>query len=59
MGAAVGVIGSIQALEAVKYITGAGRLLTGRILNFNGLTMEMRVTEMPSADPECPVCSGS
>lgn len=32
MGAVTGVIGSLQALEAIKYITGIGELLVGRIL---------------------------
>lgn len=56
IGAAVGVLGSIQALEAVKYITGAGELLCGKILTFDGLTMNMRVHSVPHADPECAVC---
>ena len=56
MGAAVGVLGSIQALEAVKYLTGIGELLTGRILSFNGLSMNIRVHSIPSADEHCAVC---
>jgi len=39
IGAAVGIIGSIQALEVVKLITGVGELLTNRILIFDGLNM--------------------
>ena len=56
LGAAVGVLGSIQALEAVKYLTGAGELLCGKILTFDGLTMNMRVHSVPHADRECAVC---
>lgn len=56
LGAATGVLGSIQALEAVKYLTGAGKLLTGRVLYFDGLTMETRVTRFPHPAPDCRVC---
>ncbi len=56
LGAAVGVLGSIQAMEAVKYITGAGELLCGKIFSFDGLTMKIRIHSMPGADPECAVC---
>ncbi len=56
LGAAVGVIGSIQALEAIKYLTGTGELLTGRILNFDGLGMNFRISKFPAADKECRVC---
>ena len=45
IGAAVGIIGSIQALEVIKLITGAGDLLTNRILSFDGLTM--KCSEIP------------
>lgn len=34
-------IGSIQALEAIKNLLGAGELLTGKMLVFNGVTMKM------------------
>lgn len=56
LGAAVGVIGSVQAMEAVKYLTRAGDLLCGKVLSFDGLTMNVRVHSMPGADPDCPVC---
>lgn len=59
IGAAVGVLGSVQALEAVKYLTGVGDLLCGRIFSFDGLTMNVRVHSMPGADPDCAVCGGS
>ena len=40
IGAMAGVIGSLQALEAVKYITGAGDLLSGYLLTYDALKME-------------------
>ena len=42
LGAMAGVIGSIQATEAVKYILGIGDLLTGYLLTYDALTMEFR-----------------
>ncbi len=59
LGAAVGVLGSIQALEAVKYLTGAGDLLCGKILTFDGLTMNVRVHSISHAAPECAVCGNA
>lgn len=56
VGAAVGVIGSLQALEAIKYITGAGQLLTGSLLTFDGLTMTFRKLSMPKSNEHCAVC---
>lgn len=52
----VGVIGSIQATEAVKYLTGAGDLLTGRLLSFDGLRMDIYTTPPMPTDPDCAVC---
>lgn len=43
IGMACGICGSIQALEAVKFITGAGRLLTGKIFVFDGLNLKFGV----------------
>lgn len=56
MGAAAGVIGSVQALEAIKYITGAGELLTGKMFIFDGLTMSARIARFGKSSPNCPVC---
>jgi molybdopterin/thiamine biosynthesis adenylyltransferase len=55
IGALAGIIGSMTALEAIKRITGAGRLLTGRLLLYNGLAGESRTVRV-AADPDCPVC---
>lgn len=51
-----GVIGSLQATEAIKYLTGAGELLTGRMLVFDALRMTVRTVPLPSASDDCPVC---
>lgn len=59
LGAAVGVIGSIQALEAIKFLLKEGELLVGKVLRFNGLGMEMRVTPFSAPDPDCEVCGAS
>ena len=51
----VGIIGSLQACEAVKLLTGAGASLTGRLLLLDALQMEWRMLKL-QADPNCPVC---
>ncbi|WP_164173608.1 molybdopterin-synthase adenylyltransferase MoeB [Ruminococcus flavefaciens] len=56
IGAMAGIIGSMQALEAVKYITGQGQLLTGSMLIFDGLKMEWRKVKLPKRVPTCPIC---
>jgi adenylyltransferase/sulfurtransferase len=52
----LGIIGSIQALEAMKLIMGIGRTLKGKLLLFDSLNMEWHQAKL-SKDPECPVCS--
>jgi adenylyltransferase/sulfurtransferase len=54
----VGIIGSIQATEAIKLLTGLGKPLFGRLLLLDALTMEWRSLRLP-ADPACPVCAQS
>jgi adenylyltransferase/sulfurtransferase len=51
----VGVIGSLQAVEAIKLITGIGKSLVGRLLLFDALHLEWRELRLPK-DPRCPVC---
>jgi molybdopterin-synthase adenylyltransferase len=51
----VGIIGSIQALEAIKLICGAGETLRGRLLILDALTMQWRTMKL-RRDPACPVC---
>jgi molybdopterin/thiamine biosynthesis adenylyltransferase len=53
-----GVIGSIMALEAVKLITGAGDVLKGRMLIFDGLYGETRQITLKRRE-DCPVCASS
>ncbi|MBP5243045.1 MAG: molybdopterin-synthase adenylyltransferase MoeB [Clostridia bacterium] len=52
-----GIIGSLQALEAIKYIIGSGDLLTGYLLTFDALKMEFRKIKLPK-DDDCAVCGG-
>lgn len=56
IGAMAGIIGSVQALEAVKYFTGAGELLTNKMYVFDGLTMENRIVRFPNRNERCRVC---
>jgi adenylyltransferase/sulfurtransferase len=51
----VGVIGSVQAAEALKLLAGAGETLTGRLLLLDGLRMDWRAIRL-NKDPKCPVC---
>ncbi|TNF80517.1 MAG: molybdopterin-synthase adenylyltransferase MoeB [Gammaproteobacteria bacterium] len=51
----VGVIGTCQAMETIKLITGVGETLTGFVLYFDGKRMEWRRLRLPK-DPNCPVC---
>jgi sulfur-carrier protein adenylyltransferase/sulfurtransferase len=50
-----GIVGSIQAVEAIKLITGIGEPLVGRLLLFDALQMEFTTVNL-RWDPECPVC---
>ena len=52
----VGIIGSIQALEVIKLITGVGQPLTGRLLVLDGRTMGWRELKLPK-DPQCAHCA--
>ena len=55
LGILPGVVGTIQATEAVKVILGAGEPLIGRFLLFDALKMRFRELKVRK-DPECPVC---
>lgn len=57
IGAMGGVIGSLQAMEAIKYITGAGELLAGYLLTFDALSMQFRKIKLPPRGSGCAVCS--
>ena len=55
LGTVPGIFGCLQATEAIKFITGVGRLLTNRIFTLNVLDMESRSVEV-MRNPECAVC---
>ena len=55
-GPAVGMIGSCEAAEVLKLLTGVGEPLIGRLLTVDARTMAVRRISLPSADPDCPVC---
>ncbi len=55
LGVLPGLVGLVQATEAVKLILGIGDLLTGRLLHVDALSMEFREFRLRK-DPECPVC---
>jgi molybdopterin/thiamine biosynthesis adenylyltransferase len=56
LGVLPGVIGLLQATEAIKSILGIGTPLTGRLLQFDALAMRFRETRL-TPDPQCPVCA--
>ena len=55
LGVLPGVIGTIQATEAIKILTGIGETLAGRLLLYDALRMRIRQIVLPR-DPACPVC---
>src|SRR5436309_5914612 len=55
LGVLPGIIGSIQAMEAIKLIVGIGDPLIGRLLLFDALQLKFRELKL-AKDPDCPVC---
>ena len=55
LGVLPGIIGVIQATEAIKLILGVGEPLIGRLLLYNALTMQFRQVTL-KRNPDCPVC---
>jgi sulfur-carrier protein adenylyltransferase/sulfurtransferase len=55
LGVLPGVVGTIQATEAIKLIIGAGEPLIGRLLLFDALRMSFRTLRL-QRDPACPIC---
>jgi adenylyltransferase/sulfurtransferase len=55
LGVLPGIIGSIQALETIKWIIGAGDSLLGRLLLFDALKLRFRELRLRK-DPACPIC---
>ena len=56
IGAMGGVIGSLQAMEAIKYILGVGKLLTGYLLTYDAINQEFHKVKLPSNTDGCAVC---
>jgi len=56
LGVLAGVIGSLQATEAIKYLLGLGKLLTNTLLTYDALEMEFRAVKL-NRNPNCPLCS--
>ncbi len=55
LGVLPGIIGTIQALEAIKLILGIGETLIGRLLLFDALKMKFRELKLRK-NPNCPIC---
>jgi len=55
LGVLPGIIGMLQAIEAIKMIVGVGESLVGRLLHFDALKARFRELNL-RRDPECPVC---
>lgn len=55
LGAIAGMLGTIQAAEALKFLTGAGTCISNVLLNFDARTMEFRRVALQRQD-DCPVC---
>lgn len=58
LGVLPGVIGTLQATEAIKYLLGIGDLLTNTLLTYNVLTMEFRKVHF-NRNPDCPLCGSN
>ena len=58
LGPLVGVVGSVQAIEAIKVLVGMGEPLTGRLLCLDALTMQWQTLRY-SRDPSCSVCAAA
>src|SRR5213080_2009072 len=55
LGVLPGIVGSIQAIEAIKLLLGKGDTLIGRLLVFDALRMKFRELKLRK-NPECPIC---
>ena len=56
IGAMGGVIGSLQAMEAIKYIVGVGELLNGKLLTYDAINQDFRKIKLTQDTCKCPVC---
>ena len=57
LGSLPGVIGALQANEALKYLLGIGEVLAGRLLRYDALTGDIKISEYKK-NKKCPVCGG-
>jgi len=55
LGPVPGILGFIEAAEAVKILTGMGKLLSGNLLFFDALELDFRMPDL-KRNPDCPVC---
>ena len=55
LGSVAGVLGTLQATEAIKELLGLGRSLAGRLLIYDALDAVPRMIAVPR-DPDCPLC---
>ena len=58
LGSIPGILGTVQATECIKFLTGAGRLLTDAMLTFDALTMEWNRIDFPK-NSTCSLCGSS
>ena len=58
LGVLPGIIGSLQANEAIKLILGIGETLVGRLLIFDALSLRFREMRLKKS-PDCPICSAA
>ena len=58
LGAVAGVLGSLQALEVIRAITGFGADQAGKLLLFDALSLRMRTLAL-AKDPACPACGAT
>ncbi len=56
LGILPGIIGTMQATEAIKFLLGKGNLLQGRLVCYDSMRMKFRELKL-RRDPKCPVCS--
>jgi molybdopterin-synthase adenylyltransferase len=57
LGATPGVIGCLEAIETLKYLTGVGENLKGKLMVWSGIDMESSLFPV-SKNPKCPACGG-
>ena len=57
IGAMCGIMGSLQALEAIKYLTSCGEILQGYMLTVDGLTLNIKKLKLPKCNKHCSSCA--